>query len=202
MAAQQEEKVLFERDGKVGIIRLNRPRVLNCLNPETLNQLRAHLQTARSEKKVRILLICGNGRAFSAGADLKYGKDKSAAELGEFNRIGLIETFSYLYQFPKPTIAVVDGILCMEGDGPIMGTPKPMGLLAVGLNPAAVDATLARITGFDPVRVPYLALAAGRLGPIADRDILQRGERWQELVDPFAIIDASHLQPMRAVSCC
>jgi uncharacterized protein (DUF362 family) len=96
------------------------------------------------------------------------------------------------------TIAVVDGILCMEGDGPIMGTPKPMGLLAVGLNPTALDATLARITGFEPRRVPYLALAEGKLGPIAEWAITQRGERWQELVDPFAIIDAPHLQPMRA----
>ncbi len=58
------------------------------------------------------------------------------------------------------TIAIVDGILCMEGDGPILGTPKAMGLLAVGLNLTAVDATLARITGFDPGKVPYLALAA------------------------------------------
>jgi len=96
------------------------------------------------------------------------------------------------------TIALVDGILCMEGDGPIMGTPKHLGLLAVGLNPTAVDATLARITGFDPRRVPYLAMAEGKLGPIAPRAITQRGERWQELVDPFTIIDASHLQPMRA----
>jgi uncharacterized protein (DUF362 family) len=98
------------------------------------------------------------------------------------------------------TIAVVDGILCMEGDGPIMGTPKPMGLLAVGLNSTAVDATLARITGFNPWRVPYLALANGRLGPIAERAIAQRGERWQELVNPLAIIDAPHLQPMRATA--
>jgi uncharacterized protein (DUF362 family) len=98
---------------------------------------------------------------------------------------------------PK-TIAVVDGILCMEGDGPIMGTPKPVGLLAVGLNPTAVDATLARLTGFDPWKVPYLAMAEGKLGPLSERDIPQRGERWQELVDPFAIIDQPHLHAMRA----
>jgi uncharacterized protein (DUF362 family) len=98
------------------------------------------------------------------------------------------------------TIAVVDGILCMEGDGPIMGTPKHLGLLAVGLNPTAVDATLARIAGFEPRRVPYLAMAEGKLGPIADWAITQRGENWQDLVDPFAIIDADHLRPMRATA--
>ena len=98
---------------------------------------------------------------------------------------------------PK-TIAIVDGILCMEGDGPIMGTPKPMGLLAVGLNPTAVDATLARLTGFDPWKVPYLAMAQRKLGPLHQWAIPQRGEHWQELVDPFAIIDQPHLHAMRA----
>jgi len=95
-------------------------------------------------------------------------------------------------------IAIVDGILCMEGDGPIMGTPKPMGLLAVGLNPTALDATLARIVGLDPARVPYLKMADGRLGPIDPVRIPQRGEPWEGLVDPFEILDEPHLQDMRA----
>ena len=98
---------------------------------------------------------------------------------------------------PK-TIAIVDGILCMEGDGPIMGTPKPMGMIAVGLNRTAVDATLGRILGFDPRRVPYLSLAAGKLGPIAQWAIPQRGERWQDLLDPFDVVDTPNLRRMLA----
>ena len=94
-------------------------------------------------------------------------------------------------------IAIVDGILCMEGDGPILGTPKPMGLLAVGQNLTAVDATLARITGFDPYKVPYLVLAKGRLGPISERAIVQRGEPWRELADPFTFLDMPFLREMR-----
>jgi uncharacterized protein (DUF362 family) len=95
------------------------------------------------------------------------------------------------------SIAIVDAILCMEGDGPIMGTPKPMGLVAVGLNPTAVDATCSRIIGIDPGRIDYLRLAAGKLGPIAARDIPQRGEPWEDLVDPFAIVDVPHLRHLR-----
>jgi len=95
------------------------------------------------------------------------------------------------------TIAIVDAILCMEGDGPIMGTPKPLGLVAIGLCPTAVDATCSRIIGIDPGRIEYLALAAGKLGPIADRDIPQRGEPWQGLVEPFAIVDVPHLRRLR-----
>ena len=98
------------------------------------------------------------------------------------------------------TIAIVDGILCMEGDGPILGTPKAMGLLAIGINLTAVDATLARIAGFDPRKVPYLALAAGRLGPISTWEIVDRGERWQEVASPFSFVDVPHLREMRMAS--
>ncbi len=97
-----------------------------------------------------------------------------------------------------PTIAVVDAMLCMEGDGPILGTPKSKGLLAIGRNPTAVDATCARIMGLDPRRIGYLALAAGRLGPVAESKIPQRGERWQDLVEPFDILDVPHLRGLRA----
>jgi len=114
------------------------------------------------------------------------------------HRAGIPKTVVDINASLPRTIAVVDAIVCMEGDGPILGTPKPMGMLAMGLNPTAVDATLARIAGFDPARVPYLALAAGRLGPVAQYDIIQRGERWQESADPFQVLEQPHLQAMRA----
>lgn len=98
---------------------------------------------------------------------------------------------------PK-TIAVVDGILAMEGDGPILGSPKPMGLLVIGGNSTAVDATLGRIMGFDPSRLGYLQLAAGRLGPIDARAIEQRGERWQSVYSPFSILAEPHLEQLQA----
>ncbi len=98
---------------------------------------------------------------------------------------------------PK-SLAIIDAILCMEGDGPIMGSPKPMGLVLIGPNLPAVDATAARIMNLRPENVSYLALAADRLGPIDDRHIVQRGEHWQDLVSPFSIIDAPHLRNLPA----
>lgn len=97
---------------------------------------------------------------------------------------------------PK-AVAIVDGIVGMEGDGPISGTAKPLGVLAIGTNPTAVDATCARMMALDPVRVPYLALAAGSLGPIAESRILQRGERWQDVAAPFQLLDVPHLHGLR-----
>ena len=76
----------------------------------------------------------------------------------------------------RPHLAIVDGIIGMEGDGPIMGVPRRLGVLVMGTNLPAVDATCARLMQIDPARVGYLAAASGRLGPIAERHIRQRGE--------------------------
>lgn len=104
----ESEKVLLKIDGKVGIIKLNRPEVMNCLDFETLTQFRTHLEQLK-ESRVRVVVISGEGRAFCSGMDLKYAKGKSPEEIREINKQGLIETFSYLYHFPKPTIAMIGG---------------------------------------------------------------------------------------------
>jgi len=108
MVEQKSEKVLLEKEGKVGIIKLNRPEVMNCLDLETLMQLRSHLNDLR-ESRIRVIVITGEGRSFCSGMDLKYAKGKTPEEIREINQQGLVQTFSYLYHFPKPTIAMVGG---------------------------------------------------------------------------------------------
>ncbi|MEX0711723.1 MAG: DUF362 domain-containing protein [Pirellulales bacterium] len=124
---------------------------------------------------------------------IKYGWPKNV-----LHHAGIPHTvFDINASLPK-TIAIVDGILCMEGDGPIMGSPKPMGLVIVGANPTAVDATCARIIGLAPEQVSYLRLSEDRLGPLADRYITQRGERWQDVASPFSMLDRPHLRRLQA----
>ncbi len=89
----------------------------------------------------------------------------------------------------KPHLAIVDGIVGMEGDGPIMGTPKPAGCLVMGRDLAAVDATAARIMGIDPLKVAYLKAADGRLGTIREEEIAQRGETIAATRTDFALLD-------------
>ncbi|HVC95374.1 MAG TPA: DUF362 domain-containing protein [Pirellulales bacterium] len=123
---------------------------------------------------------------------VKYGWPKNV-----LHHAGIPQTvFDINASLPK-RVAIVDGIVAMEGDGPIMGSPKPLGLVVIGTNPTAVDATCARIMGLDPARVGYLQLANYRLGPISDRAIVQRGERWQETASPFTILNRPHLQELR-----
>ena len=77
----------------------------------------------------------------------------------------------------------------MEGNGPIMGTPKRAGVLVMGRNLSAVDATGARIMGIDPQKVPYLAEASGVLGAIRETEIRQRGETVASVRDDFALVE-------------
>ena len=88
----------------------------------------------------------------------------------------------------RPHFAIVDGIVGMEGDGPIMGTPKQAGVLVMGRNLTAVDATCSRIMGINPYKVEYLAKADGWLGPLSVRDIRQRGESPEAVQNNFLLL--------------
>jgi uncharacterized protein (DUF362 family) len=123
---------------------------------------------------------------------IKYGWPKNV-----LHHNGIPQTVYDINASLPRTIAVVDAIECMEGDGPIMGGPKWMGLILVGANLPAVDATVCRLMDVDPEAVSYLRLAADRLGPLAPGRIEQRGEPWRPLVSPFAILDKPHLQSLR-----
>jgi uncharacterized protein (DUF362 family) len=81
-----------------------------------------------------------------------------------------------VYQAVRPVVAVVDGIVGMEGDGPLMGEPLAHGLLAVGADPVAVDATCSRLMGIAPVDVDHLYLAdwAG-VGQVAQIEVRGAG---------------------------
>ena len=74
-------------------------------------------------------------------------------------------------------------VVGMEGDGPIMGQPRAVGLIAMGPDVVAVDSTCARIIGIDPMKVPYLTVAGEFLGNLASDKIDQRGGTTSALPD-------------------
>jgi uncharacterized protein (DUF362 family) len=95
----------------------------------------------------------------------------------------------------RPGLTIVDGIVGMEGDGPIMGRARPVGFLAMGQDLAAVDATCARVMGIDPAKVPYLDAAGHFLGNIGERRIEMRGETLVRYRRDFALIESmQHLR--------
>ena len=84
---------------------------------------------------------------------------------------------------------IVDGILGMEGNGPIQGDARPVGVLVFGDDPVAVDATCARLMRVDPTRVGYLAEAARFLGNAEAERVEQIGERLEAHAQDFRVID-------------
>jgi uncharacterized protein (DUF362 family) len=90
----------------------------------------------------------------------------------------------------RPDFAIVDGIVGMEGNGPIQGTPKACGVLVLGDDPVAVDATCCRVMGLNPDRVKYLARAGTLLGHTGADKIQQYGESIASVRKPFAVLDA------------
>lgn len=123
---------------------------------------------------------------------IKYGWPKNV-----LHHNGIPQTVADINATVPRVVGIVDGIECMEGDGPILGTSKPMGLVAVGACLPALDATLARVMDLVPERIGYLALASQRMGPIDDSQIIQRGEPWRPLVSRFEILDKPHLSKLR-----
>ncbi len=96
----------------------------------------------------------------------------------------------------RPSLAIVDAVVAMEGDGPIMGRPRELGLIAMGTDPVAVDATCARIIGLDPTRLGYLEEASRFLGHIDDHLIDQLGESPDRFQTTFELLP--HLRFLRA----
>jgi uncharacterized protein (DUF362 family) len=90
----------------------------------------------------------------------------------------------------RPGLSIVDGVVGMEGDGPIMGQAKPLGLIAMGTDLPAVDATCARVIGIDPTKVTYLDAAGHFLGNINPERIDQRGESPERYRTSFALIES------------
>jgi uncharacterized protein (DUF362 family) len=93
--------------------------------------------------------------------------------------------------FPN-TFSIVDGIEGMEGNGPIQGTGVASGVIVMGGDPVAVDATCCRVMGVDPERVGYLAESGGVLKA---EHIEQRGETPQSVRRNYALVSRfSHLR--------
>ena len=89
--------------------------------------------------------------------------------------LGIHRAVAGLQRIFRRTFAIVDGIVGMEGNGPIQGAAKPCGVLVMGADLVAVDATCCRIMGIEPRRISYMRRVAD-LGQMEVGAIEQRGE--------------------------
>lgn len=101
------------------IIILNRPEKRNAIHPFMVEQIKSKLKELAANDVVKSLIITGEGNTFCAGADLEYLQkisNNSSIENYEDSK-SLAEMFLMIYEFPKPTIASVNGNAIAGGCG-------------------------------------------------------------------------------------
>jgi uncharacterized protein (DUF362 family) len=117
-----------------------------------------------------------------------YGWPKNALHWAGIHR-SILDINSSL---PIPQFAIVDGIVGMEGNGPIQGQAKQSGVLILGEDLVAVDATAARLMKIEPRKIEYLEQADQFLGNISYEKIEQVGERLERFQQDYRVIENFH----------
>ena len=108
------ETIIYEKTDQVAVIKLNRPQVLNAMNKQLWLDLANAFGAARVDDDVRVVVITGQGRAFSTGADLKDSKDRTLTQYRDYLN-HLQETSRMILRFEKPTLAAVNGYALGSG---------------------------------------------------------------------------------------
>lgn len=115
-----EAEILFEKRGRAGIITLNRPKALNALNSNMVSLMHPQMVNWADDDSVELVIIRATGeKAFCAGGDIRqlhdWGKAKDPAMRIFYREEYILNT--YIKQYPKPFVALVDGIVMGGGVG-------------------------------------------------------------------------------------
>jgi len=105
------ETILFEARGPIGILTFNRPERLNAFNQTLIAEVTRQLDLVEADESIRVLVVAGAGRAFSAGFDLKEGAGRPWSTVAEVTPV-LKKDFDFImrfWHFSRPTIAAVQG---------------------------------------------------------------------------------------------
>ena len=103
------ENILYEKKDRIGTITFNRPKVLNALNRQTMEELRACLTAAKEDADVRVLILTGAGeKAFIAGADINE-LAQSTPVTGKETSLHGQAILHQLETLGKPSIAAING---------------------------------------------------------------------------------------------
>ena len=108
------ECIIYEKTKKIATIKLNRPKVLNAMNKQLWLDFQTALKDAKNDPEIKVVIITGEGRAFSSGADLKDSKGRSIEAYREY-LTELQETSHQLIRFEKATIAAINGYALGSG---------------------------------------------------------------------------------------
>lgn len=103
------QTIIFEKEGGVAILKFNRPKALNAINPDVLEEVKAVLDKVEGDESVKVLVLTGEGdRAFVAGADIAHMSQLTPLEMRHFSRTGQ-ELLFRLENLSIPVLASVNG---------------------------------------------------------------------------------------------
>jgi methylglutaconyl-CoA hydratase len=166
-----EAMLEIEQRGAAARIWMNRPTVHNALNEELICALTEGFRSLGEDPAVRVIVLSGHGKSFSAGADVESMKRQGVASPVEnlANARELAEMFHTIAACPKPTVARINGAAIGGGLGLVSACD-----IAIASNVAVFAASEVRL-GLIPATIgPYVVQAIGRRWA---RRLFQTGER-------------------------
>ena len=111
-----KDSITIEYDSSVAILTFNRPAVLNAFDNELMESTISKVNELNNNEAVRVIVVRGEGRAFSPGFDLKAAANREMRDVRDWEKQLQLQ-FDFIMQFwesPKPTIAAVHGF-CLAG---------------------------------------------------------------------------------------
>ena len=104
----------YTKSKSVAVVTLDRPKVLNAMNRQMWDDLQRVLEDSKNDSQIRVVVLTGDGRAFSTGADLKESKTRSHEQYRAYLE-SLQEVSRTIIRYPKPTIAAINGYALGSG---------------------------------------------------------------------------------------
>ena len=184
-----ERTIEIDHAGAVATVWMNRPALHNALHEAMIDEITESFRTLAENPSVRIIVLSGRGKSFSAGADIESMKRQGAAPISAnlANARQLAEMFRTIAESPKPTIARVNGAAIGGGLGLVAACD-----IAIASSAAVFAASEVRLGLIPSTIAPYVVRAigprqAGRLFQTAERIPAAQAEKiglLHEIADP------------------
>jgi 2-(1,2-epoxy-1,2-dihydrophenyl)acetyl-CoA isomerase len=151
------ETILWERDGGVGTITINRPEQFNGMTNQMLRETHELLHAVADDESLTVIVLTGAGKAFCPGADLKH---YTSGETGEAGRDEYFDVPVMLHEMPQVTVAAINGACAGAGLGWACGCDLRYAARSAKLNTAFLDVAVAGDMGL-PWTLPRI-VGAGK----------------------------------------
>lgn len=186
------KNLIVEIEDKIAVVKINRPEVMNAMNPETILEFERALHELSDNPDVRVVIVTGEGKSFVSGSDISQLAKMDSIKAREYSQFGQ-RVLNYLETMEKPVIAAINGYalgsgceLAMACDIRIASERAKFGQpeVKLGLIPGhAGTQRLARIVGLGKAKELIFT------GDLIDADEAKAIELVNKVVPPDNLLD-------------